>query len=106
MVVRQKVGRKRYIAFEVSGCEGDPTRSRLTKVIGKRSAELAGGCPFDVILVSNGRGIVRTDHRHQKVLLDLLGSLSAESDGMKIATICTSGTIRTLKEKYFPKGSP
>ena len=106
MVVKQKVGRKRYIAFEVTGCDGDPSRSRLNKVIDRRAAELAGGCPFDVIFVMNGRGIVRTNHKHQKAIIEMLGSLSIESDGIKVATLCTSGTIRTLKEKYFPKGSP
>jgi RNase P/RNase MRP subunit POP5 len=106
MVVKQKVGRKRYIAFEATGCEGDLTRSRLGKTIGKKAADIAERCPYDVIFVYNGRGIVRTDHRHQKALVDLLGTLSIDSDGMKINTLCASGTIRTLKEKYFPNAPP
>jgi RNase P/RNase MRP subunit POP5 len=106
MVVRQKVGRKRYIAFKVAECGGDLTRSRLAKAIDSKSSEQDSRCKFDVVLVANGMGIVRTDHRNQAPLVALLSSLSMGSDGMRLETLCASGTIRTLKEKYFRQGQP
>jgi len=105
MVVRQKVGRKRYIAFRVAECGGDLTRSRLAKAIDGKSSE-QGRCKFDVVLVANGLGIVRTDHKGQAPLVALLNSLSMESEGVRLETLSASGTIRTLKEKYFRQGSP
>lgn len=103
MVVRQKVGRKRYIAFDVVDCDGDPTRSKVGRILGKRTAELEGRFPFEVIFVSGRRGVVRTDQKHQAALVALLCSLSMEQDGLKLTTLCASGTIRTLKEEYFPR---
>lgn len=101
MVVRQKVGRKRYIAFEiVSGGEG-LTRGRMIRAIEHKEEELAQKDPFEVILMSGNRGIVRTGHRTSVSLAGLLGSFDRESDGMEIRTLSTSGTIRRLKKDFF-----
>jgi RNase P/RNase MRP subunit POP5 len=105
MVVRDKVGRKRYIAFDVASCDGDLTRTRLSKAIGRKLAESARSMPYEVILVAGGRGIARTDQHHASELSSLLGSFSDEADGFKLKTLKTSGTIHTLKEKYMPSGA-
>jgi len=106
MVVRQKVGRKRYIAFEIVGCGEPLTRSKLTRTIGKKSNELGASFPFEVMFVTKERGIVRTDQKHPASLSAILNSFSIEVDGFKLKTISVSGTIRTLKEKYFRQGAP
>jgi len=106
MVVRQKVGRKRYIAFEIAGCEGNLTKGRLARAVEKKSAEQGDRCPFDIIFISEGRGIARTDQRNQRTIAALLNSFSMESDGLVLETLCTSGTMRSLKEKYFRRGMP
>lgn len=106
MVVRQKVGRKRYIAFEVVGCTVDVTRSKLARSIAKKSDESGKHLPFEVMFVLKGRGIVRTDQRHPAELSDILNSFSVERDGFALKTLATSGTIRTLREKYFKQGVP
>ena len=106
MVVRQRVGRKRYIAFEIISSGTDVTRSKLTRTIGKRTESLSERFPFEVMFILRGRGIVRTDHRHPGALAETLNSFSREADGFELRTLATSGTIRTLKEKYFKQGAP
>jgi len=103
MVVKAKVGRKRYIAFEIlSGGEG-LTRGKLVKAICSRADELEFRNRPDVILIEGGRGIVRTDQRNQRDAVALLNSFSAGSSGLRLQTIRASGTIRTLKESFFPR---
>ena len=103
MVVKAKVGRKRYIAFEVlAGGEG-LTRGRLVKIISSRADELGLRSRPDVILIEGGKGIVRTDQRNQKDVVSLLNSLTADPSGLSIKTIRASGTIKTLKENFFPR---
>ncbi len=103
MVVKAKVGRKRYIAFEiVAGGEG-LTRGKLIKVICSRADELGMRNRPDVILIEGGRGIVRTDQKSQKDAVALLNSFSAESSDLRLRTMRTSGTIKTLKDGFFPR---
>jgi len=61
--------------------------------------------PFEMILIAGGRGIVRTDQHHASELSSLLDSFSNEQDGFELKTLKTSGTIRTLKEKYMQPGT-
>lgn len=103
MVVKAKVGRKRYIAFEiVAGGEG-LTRGKLIKEICSRADELGVRNRPDIILIEGGRGIVRTDQKNQKDAVALLNSFSAESCALRLKTIRASGTIKTLKESFFPR---
>jgi RNase P/RNase MRP subunit POP5 len=105
MVVRDKVGRKRYIAFDVASSDGDLSRTRLSKAIGRKLAESAHSMPFEVILIAGGRGIARTNQRYATQLSSLLNSFSNDQDGFELKTLKTSGTIRTLKEKYMQSGA-
>ncbi len=103
MVVKAKVGRKRYIAFEiVDGGEG-LTRGKLVKAINARADELGLRNRPDVILIEGGRGIVRTDQRNQKDAVALLNSFLSDQSRLVLKTIRASGTIKTLKESFFPK---
>ena len=103
MVVKAKVGRKRYIAFEVIAGGEELTRGKLVKAICSRADELGLRKRPDLILIEGGRGIVRTDQRNQRDAVALLNSFSAESSGLRLQTIRASGTIKTLKEKFFPR---
>jgi len=96
MAVRERTGRKRYIAFEVLKEDRPLTRGILSRAI-----EGKIGGDVDVILIEGGRGIVRTGHRLAKTLIDVLNSFEYERDGFELRTLKTSGTIRKLKSRYF-----
>lgn len=101
MAVKEKIGRKRYIAFEVVEDRNGLTRGKLSRAIGAASEESLRAAQIDVILIEGGRGIVRTDHRHSEALKALLRSFVSEQNGFELRPLRTSGTIRKLKRKYF-----
>lgn len=101
MVVREKVGRKRYIAFEL--VEGpELTRSRLSRALDGRLRKEFPGSRIEVILIVEGKGILRTDHRSAERTIEVLNEFDMPADGFKLRTLKTSGTIRKLKKRYFP----
>jgi len=101
MVVREKVGRKRYIAFEtVEGA--DLTRSRLSRALTDRLHDELPDSRIEVIFIVEGKGIVRSDHRGVKRTVEILNAFEAHTDGFKLKTLKTSGTIKKLRKKYFP----
>lgn len=101
MVVREKVGRKRYIAFEI--VEGaDLTRSRLLRALISQLDNESPNCRIEVIFIVEGKGIVRVDHRCAKRMVEILNAFDAQKDGFKLKTLKTSGTIKKLRSKYFP----
>lgn len=105
MTVRDRTGRKRYIAFEIVSDGGSLSRGKLAKAIDERTGELGMKCRPEVILISNGKGIVRANHRDLEEVLSILNSFSDDARDFKLKTIRTSGTIRTLKEAFFPAAS-
>jgi len=103
MVVKAKVGRRRYVAFEVLAGSGEVTRGRLVKAIGARADETGQKNLPEVILIENGRGIVRTNQRSLRETTDMLNSFKGDPSGIRLRTLQTSGTIKTLKEKLFAR---
>jgi len=101
MVVRDRVGRKRYIAFEILSGADILTRGKLAKVLKANRNGMLRGVEIEVIMIEKGRGIVRTDHRSARVVVDLLRSFDHEREGFELKPLKTSGTIKKLKRKYF-----
>ena len=90
MVVRDKVGRNRYVAFVVAP---PVERSRLT-------AALRDG-PVRLLLVEydGGRGLVRCAHTAKEETIAFLNALRIGP--AQVRTTGTSGTIRKAREKYL-----
>jgi len=104
MVVKQKIGRKRYIAFEIVSSSDKLTRGMLARSIDELQDELGTNEKFDVILISGNKGIILTNHRNAAPLTKLLNSFTEDSYGFELKTLRTSGTIKTLKQIYFLPG--
>ena len=99
MVVKDKRGRRRYIAFALS--QGGPiTKSGLVTLLREASREREIEEPR-VIQFDGVKGIVRCSHLLKDETLDILGSLGGRSDGIEVRTLSTSGTLRKLREQYF-----
>jgi RNase P/RNase MRP subunit POP5 len=92
MVVKEKRGRRRYVAFETSESNDAETVSR--EIIS--SAVRLGVRPPKLIQFEGRRGIVRSSEPEKEATLELL--ISAD---LPMKTLRTSGTLKTLRERYF-----
>lgn len=105
-VVKDRVGRNRYVAFRV---EGGAALSRDQVIEALREA--AHGLPEDarpwLIRWRGGEGVVRCGHRHKETVLDLLRSLRRIGGReVRVETLGTSGTVRKAVRKYLGQGPP
>ena len=97
MVVKDRVGRTRYIVFEID--QGGFTRSDFIRALNSAS-DAIGLRPSPRLTVFDGRmGILKLPHTDQDDVRDLLPSIS-EIAGMKVKvrSVRTSGTLRKAKE--------
>ena len=92
MVVKDKRGRRRYVAFETSESIDAETVSR--EIIS--SAVRLGVRPPKLIQFEGRRGIVRSSEPEKEATIELLGAAA-----LPIRTLRTSGTLKTLRERYF-----
>lgn len=103
---RKDPGEKwRYIAFKVEEGVEFERNEFLHALLGKsRGTEL--GSSFRITVFSGDFGILKVPHTLKDEAIRVLNSLDVV-DGIpcKVATLKTSGTIRTLKEKYKDKVS-
>jgi RNase P/RNase MRP subunit POP5 len=100
MVVKEKRGRRRYIAFRVEPKLSDAELlAILNATLSPRGTKVPKVIQFD------GRmGIIRCSPADKD---KVISALSEGSDPRgKIETLCTSGTLLTLREKYFPTAEP
>ena len=96
-MVKEKTGRNRYILFQV--IKGQASRRQLNEHFNQ---SLQGDVPR-LTLYDGIHGIVKCQHYQKDDLITLLESLDwagNRSNKIKIKTLMTSGTIKTLK-KYF-----
>jgi len=93
MVVKEKRGRRRYIAFEVDRRVSDED---MLTVLATLQAQ---GVKGKMIQFNGVRGIFRCRPQDKDRALALLASRSP--DQFALRTLSTSGTLRTLREKYF-----
>jgi RNase P/RNase MRP subunit POP5 len=96
MVVKEKRGRRRYIAFETDKRTSDEELlSFFTSVLSPKGIKSPKMIQFD-----GKRGIFRCPPSDKERILKAV----EERRGLPIivVTLSTSGTLRTLREKYFP----
>jgi len=95
MVVKEKRGRRRYIAFDTSAPASNETLlAYLMAVFTPIGVKTPKVIQFD-----GKRGIVRCSPIDKDKVLDALSKTKLD---LSIRTLSTSGTLRTLREKYFP----
>jgi len=92
MVVKEKRGRRRYVAFETPESMDAETVSH--EIIS--SAVRLGVRPPKLIQFEGRRGIVRSLEPEKEATLELLNAAD-----LPIRTLRTSGTLKTLRERYF-----
>jgi len=92
MVVKDKRGRRRYVAFETSESMDAETVSH--EIIS--SAVRLGVRPPKLIQFEGRRGIVRSLEPEKEATLELLNSAE-----LPMKTLRTSGTLKTLRKRYF-----
>lgn len=96
MVVKDKRGRRRYIAFVLT--QGGPiTKSGLITLLREASREHGIEEPR-VIQFDGVKGIVRCAHIQKEETVEALGE---RKNGIVVKTLSTSGTLRKLRERYF-----
>jgi RNase P/RNase MRP subunit POP5 len=97
MVVKDRVGRTRYMVFEIE--PGGFTRRDFIRALNSAS-DAMGLRPSPRLTVFDGRmGILKLTHTRQDDVRDLLPSIT-EVAGMqvKVRSVRTSGTLRKAKE--------
>jgi RNase P/RNase MRP subunit POP5 len=95
MVVKSKRGRRRYIAFTT-----DPsTDEELLHSLGS-ALRGAGVTSYKLIQYDGRMGIVRVKGKDQKAAVE---ALRLPREGLRITTLAASGTLRTLRERFFPQ---
>ncbi len=96
-MVKEKTGRHRYILFQI--IKGQASRRQLNEQF-KQSLQ----DPVPRLTLYNGiHGIVKCHHYQKDDLITFLETLdwvANQSNKIKIKSIITSGTIKSLK-KYF-----
>jgi len=114
MTVKDRTGRKRYILFGVTsldqpekrpGVPGDTFyfgRKHINRELASHLREMKKESSIDpgVLFMDGNLGIFRCCHLHQERSIDMLNGLkTAVGRKVRIATIVTSGTIRSVKKK-------
>jgi RNase P/RNase MRP subunit POP5 len=92
MVVKAKRGRRRYIAFETAE---DSDAETVSHEIISSAVRLGVRAP-KLIQFEGRRGIVRSLEPEKEATLELIGSAT-----LPMRTLRTSGTLKTLRERYF-----
>jgi RNase P/RNase MRP subunit POP5 len=95
MVVKEKRGRRRYVAFETTDPSDADTVSR--EIIA--SAVRSGVRPPKLIQFEANRGIVRSSEPEKEATIRILNAAD-----LPMRTLRTSGTLKTLRERYFSAG--
>ncbi len=103
MVVKDRVGRSRYVAFEVSSKSPVKTGDLITTF--KRAADRYDDAerirPW-LIMFEKGKGIIRCSHTSKDECINLLQSIKGVGGTrVKIRTLGTSGTVRGARKKYL-----
>jgi len=95
MTVKEKRGRRRYVYFETADGAFRSHEDMLQSVINASAA--AGVRSIKLIQFDGKRGIVRCALTELDILLD-----TVNADTRPFRTLSTSGTVRTLRERFFP----
>lgn len=100
MVVKDRIGRNRYIAFVVERKEAVDHKEVASAILSKASAFGGlGNIRPRVVFFEGNRGILRCSHLAKDKAIELLSSID-EIGGKKvrIKTLSTSGTVKKVKK--------
>jgi ribonuclease P/MRP protein subunit POP5 len=101
VVVKDRVGRNRYVAFRLEGGEG-ATRGEMEGALREAARGLPVEARPELLRFAEGKGIVRCGHRHRDAVVEALRTIrSVGRQGARVETLGTSGTIRKAVEKYL-----
>lgn len=94
-MIKDKVGRKRYILFSV---DGDASRIEIIRALNACYQRQFNDDNVPWLTIYTGKyGIVRCNHTQKEDIINLLNSL--KNDKFKLKTLKTSGTIKKLKKE-------
>jgi len=97
MVVKDKRGRRRYIAFSVASARLPSPEDLLAAL---RAACASPSDRVPKLIQFDGRvGIVRCLESERQATLDLLSRAGDRDPALSIRTVSTSGTLRALRER-------
>ena len=91
MVVKEKIGRKRYILFSHSG---DNLKDEIDKFVKNEINTQGGKIKAKLIKFDSKKGIIRVDHTTLAKVRDIIN----KNKSLKIKTIRTSGTLKALRK--------
>lgn len=99
MVVKNKVGRRRYIAFVVESRKitKEEISNAIIKELRRRGEKIALVKPR-LIWFEDNKGILRCSHLKKEETISTLNSLGS---GIHARTIKTSGTIKGVKRYFY-----
>jgi RNase P/RNase MRP subunit POP5 len=97
--------RWRYIAFRIE-CSRLVARNDFLNSLLARSKGTALGQGFRITVFDDNFGILKVPHMLKEDAIEVLVSVT-DVRGMpcKVVTLKTSGTIKTLKDKYVERGT-
>lgn len=99
MTVKEKRGRRRYLYFEVG--DGDiASNEEMLQTISLPASRM-GLRSLKVIQFDGKKGIIRCALIEVDRLKDIINQSAPPV--REFRTISTSGTVRTIREKYFPE---
>jgi ribonuclease P/MRP protein subunit POP5 len=103
VVVKDRVGRSRYVAFEISSDDVVSTGDLISSF--RKAADKYDDAerirPW-LIMFEKGKGIVRCSHTSKDEVINLLKSVKGVGGKkVKIRTLGTSGTVRGARRKYL-----
>ncbi|MFA5312084.1 MAG: hypothetical protein WC375_02055 [Methanomassiliicoccales archaeon] len=101
MTVKSKRGRRRYIYIESASGTPVPREDFIRSVTAP--AEAGKAPSLKVVQFDGVKGIVRCYLKDAKPLMELINGAEG---GAFLRTVRTSGTIRTLRERYFDGERP
>ena len=106
MVVKDKVGRNRYVAFRVEA-RRMPSPVDFGEALRAAGAQLPAPDRPKMILLTPEGGLVRCRHTAKEGTIALLRTITAVGgQPVSIQTVGTSGTIRRARRKYLKSSGP
>jgi ribonuclease P/MRP protein subunit POP5 len=102
VTVKDKVGRRRYIAFRVE-TESRPSRDEMAEAIRRAAGPPEEGVEGPRLVVWTPRGgLVRCAHTAKEQTIALLRGIDQVAGReARVETLGTSGTIRRARRKYL-----
>ncbi|NLI74283.1 MAG: hypothetical protein GX369_05890 [Euryarchaeota archaeon] len=95
MIIKSKRGRRRYIAFATEPSTSETLRDSINSAF--KEADITS---FKLIQYDGTKGIIRVKREEQRIAVEALKNLEEQ---LQIRTLAASGTLRTLRDRFFAK---